>query len=85
MDDIDKWLEDERRPLGICGGCGQSLRHWEPTKCAQCGILLCTTNLKNLVRCTRISNPFSSDVFRSEFTPRRSVSPPQRPAPPGSP
>ena len=20
MDDIDKWLEDERRPLGICGG-----------------------------------------------------------------
>ena len=46
---------------------------------------LCTTNLKNFVRCTRISNPFSSDVFRSEFTPRRSVSPPQRPAPPGSP
>ena len=43
------------------------------------------TNLKNLVRCTRISNPFSSDVFRSDFTPRRSISPPQRPAPPGSP
>ena len=51
MDDIDKWLEDERRPLGICGGCGQSLRHWEPTKCAQCGILLCETCAKKVPCC----------------------------------
>jgi hypothetical protein len=48
-------------------------------------IALCTTNLENLVRRTRISNPFRSDVFGSNFTPLRSTSPRQRPALPGSP
>ena len=46
---------------------------------------LCTTNLENLVSRTRISNPFRSDVFGSNFTPLRSTSPRQRPALPGSP
>ena len=65
MDDIDQWLEDERRPLGICGGCGRSLRHWEPTKCAQCGILLCETCAKN--RLVAEPNPRSMRV--SPFAP----------------
>ena len=46
---------------------------------------LYTTILQNLVPCARFSNPFSSAVFRSGFTPLRSISLPRRPALPGSP
>jgi hypothetical protein len=52
--------------------------------CAMLVAVHCTTNLENLVIRARISNPFPSDVFGSDFTPLRSTSPPQRPAPPGS-
>jgi hypothetical protein len=39
-----------------------------PVKVEPNSFTFCTTNLENLVLCTRISNPFSSDVFRSGFT-----------------
>ncbi len=41
MVDIDQWIDNERVAVGTCEGCGQTLRHWERTKRAQCGILLC--------------------------------------------
>ena len=47
--------------------------------------VLCTINLENCVRCARISNAFPRIVLRLGFTRPRSTSPPQRPAPPGSP
>ena len=53
----DDWLEGLEGAFQHFGGLTEQV--------------LCTTNLENLVLCTRISNPFSSDVFRSGFTLRR--------------
>ncbi len=51
MNDIDQWFDDLRRPLGMCGGCGQSLLNWQPTKCTRCGILLCEQCAKKAPCC----------------------------------